>query len=174
MADLQQSERDALLLAIPNILQNLNKSMLYIGASTNRAHWLEEFTQIYQTDVLEIWQPNLEFITKNYKCNTILGDVRTTQLKFYDIIFWWHGPEHIHKNELPTTLNNLENKTNLIVLACPKGSYPQDTIYGNPYEEHLWNIEPEDLNNLGYSTSIIVRKPIPDALLAWKFIKRIN
>ena len=48
----------------------------------------------------------IKYLKKFYE-NVIQGDVREIDKiisKFYDVIVWWHGPEHIEKEKLESTL----------------------------------------------------------------------
>lgn len=70
----------------------------------------------------------------------------------------------------------------MIILGCPQGESQQGPVYGNPYESHLWSVETEYLQNLGFSFTIITDRVYFDKdtetfkkdcnhITAWKEIK---
>lgn len=131
-------------------------TVLYIGATPKRFHGGPELRAFgHEITLLEIWPPNCAAF-ENYGgvAHVICGDVReidTLELPHasYDIGFWWHGPEHVARDELPETLSALEKRCKTVVLGCPWGMYRQGS-HLNPYEVHLCVIYPEDLETLGY------------------------
>jgi len=168
-------DKNALLAAFPNIRNSAGRSMLYIGASAWRAVLLEDFRDWgWRIDVLEIFPVNTAFVAHAYRPRKVIeGDVRQADsllTETYDAVVWWHGPEHIPREDLPATLASLEQHAPLVILSCPVGSAPQGEIYGNPHEAHLWDVYPHDLENLGYSVKAFTRTSpgADDAILAWK------
>ena len=124
-------------------------------------------------DVLEIWEPNIEALQKlNFFNKVIQGDVREIYKyvdQDYDVIFWWHGPEHIKKEELESTLNNIEDlATTMVVLGCPWGDYPQGALEKNPYEVHVSAYQPGDFRDLGYQVEWLPPEGRGGNILAWK------
>ena len=69
--------------------------------------------------------------------NKVQGDVRNiTNVDGlddqYDIVLWWHGPEHVKKEEFADILAQLKSKARLaVVVGCPHGQYRQGASYGN-------------------------------------------
>ena len=86
-------------------------------------------------------------------------------------MFFWHGIEHLHQEEIKPTLKKLERMCKVIVLGLPCGIYEQGPEYGNPFEEHLSAIYPEYLQDLGYKTDVLGK---PDQrgsnIMAWKIL----
>lgn len=134
-------------------------TLLYIGARPDAHSWLPELAQAGHTiTVLEIWPENLEGLKGDSRITRlILGDVREVdQLIFggFDYIFWWHGPEHLEKEQILPTLEKLEGKTRkLVALACPYGVYPQGEHKGNVHETHRCYLYPKDFHSWGYETA---------------------
>jgi hypothetical protein len=171
-------KRKKQLLSIPKILDY--KTLLYIGANPQRLELLDIFYNAgYKIDVLEIFPANVEGlkeINRKEKIfnKIILGDVReideTMTDRKYDIVCWWHGPEHVKKHYFAPTLRQLENLTiHITVLGCPWGKYPQGALYGNEYEKHESSLYPKDFRELGYNVKMI-KKPNKRGsnILAWK------
>ena len=162
-----------LLKAIPDVLDY--KSMLYIGINQVREEMLHLFKERdYDITILEAWKSNVDALKSKYP-NIIWADVRDLdKIKFlprFDIVMWWHGPEHIKERELPKILIELRMKALLyIIIACPWGIYEQGNC-SNPYEEHLAYLYPEFFKELGWQTDTIGKEDVKGSnLLAWKRI----
>jgi len=163
--------------AIPKVYDY--DTLLYIGASPNRFELIDKFFYAgYEIDVLEIFEPNvkaLEVMNRRWKIfkNIMLGDVREVEqiLKHqYDVIVFWHGPEHLGLLDFKPTLRKLEDfALRLLICGCPWGDYPQGPVKGNEHEKHLSSLFPEDFQKLGYKTSTLRNRPGRGSnLLAWK------
>lgn len=165
-------EEESLLKNIPEIIDGNGKKMLYVGASQWRAYLYDNFIIYgYKIDILEIFEPNVLFLREK-GFNVIQGDVCKLDSFIkdnYDVIFWWHGPEHIEKDKLEYTLSRLELFGNLIILGCPSDEVSlQEEVYGNIYEKHLWNPQQSDFEKFGFNTSRIQRTPYSDHITAWR------
>lgn len=150
------------------------KTVLYVGARKFRRDFTNDFRKHnYQIDILEIFDKNFESLKKlKWVNNLIKGDVKNIDKlinKKYDIVFWWHGPEHIYKKELKNTLNKLKKLTNhLVVCGCPYGRYEQGACYGNKWEKHLSYLDIKDFEKNGFETSTLGKKDaLGNNLLAW-------
>ena len=158
------------------------RTVLYVGANKRRQYFLDWFERVGYTRivVLEAFEENAEFLkaeidAKMLAIEVVHGDIRDAGNipgKF-DVAFFWHGPEHLRKDEIEPALKNLEAASKVVVLACPNGVYPQGAEYGNPYEEHLSAIYQQLLEGLGYETDVMGRVGEPSSnILAWKFTGR--
>lgn len=136
-------------------------TLLYIGARPDACAWLTELAEAgHQITLLEIWEMNAKAmhgdkrITNNH---IIVGDVRQVDRMsgHWDYIFWWHGPEHLAKDEIEPTLKALEAKARkLVIYACPWGVYEQAAHQGNSNETHLSYLYPGDLEGWGYEARV--------------------
>lgn len=71
----------------------------------------------------------------------------------FDAIIWLHGPEHITWDDFLRCRFDIESKANkLIIYQAPIGEYPQDDLYGNPYEKHVSTLYSSMFARLGYKT----------------------
>jgi len=119
------------------------------------------------------WRYNVKFLRKiNWINKVILGDVRKIDEiinKHYGVIFWWHGPEHILKEELSKILDKLKNKAKfLVVCGCPLGNVPQEEKFNNPWEKHLSFLYRKDFEKLGFNVDIVGKKNMFGSnILAW-------
>jgi len=135
---LKKERENKLLKMAPNIFGH--KTVLYIGARPDRYDFLMDFVRAgYEVTVLEAYKPNVDYFEKKeWIKNVIFDDVVKLDLNDrYDVIFWWHGPEHIPAEDLEPTLTKLEKVANkLVILGCPWGQVNSRKKYDNPYEKH--------------------------------------
>jgi hypothetical protein len=134
------------------------KSVLYVGARIDRSDFLINFKNSgSKVSILEIHKPNVNYFkTLPWVSEVIEGDVTKFKSKNkYDVVFWWHGPEHVEKSKLADTLKNLESMTKkTIVLGCPWGNVPQGGNYEaeNPYEKHVSYFDVGEFEKFSYKT----------------------
>ena len=83
--------------------------------------------------------------------NLNIKDVDT--LPEADCIMFWHGPEHLLKEEFLEILPKLEDKYRYLIFGMPCGEEPQGSAYGNPFERHISAWEVEEWQNLGYEVT---------------------
>lgn len=111
--------------------------------------------------VLEAYGPNCDVLKTNNKIKSIYNmDVRNiNQLdQKFDAIIWLHGPEHILWNEFLLIKDDIEKLSNYITIyQAPEGEYPQDDIYGNPYERHVQTLYQSMFAELGYETNNFIQ-----------------
>jgi len=158
-------ERPASILRTDPKLQTY-KSVLYIGAKmgTNPkalgymgGRHLSLFKGMDVT-LMDAWLPNVEGLREHFP-KVIHSDIRDylDSGDVYDVVMWWHGPEHIPENELPGILEKIKKLArHIVILGCPNGKYPQGEYGGNPFEVHVSHLNDEFLNNLGYHTETLV------------------
>ncbi|MDT9196034.1 MULTISPECIES: hypothetical protein [unclassified Limnospira] len=143
---------------------NRGKTLLYVGARTDRFDYGKELREAgYKITILEIFDKNVDFLRNiSWLEEVILGDVRTWKShQTYDVVFWWHGPEHIDKKELKPTLSKLEDLAReAVILGCPWGDYPQGHSYGNEHEEHVSAYDGNDFADLGYQVECLLKKDV--------------
>jgi hypothetical protein len=100
----------------------------------------------------------------------------------YDVVFWWHGPEHISEHEIGPTVKGLEQiARELVILACPWGDSklhhaPEGKIPGQRHKAKLYK---HHFRSMGYKVASIGkrdgrnRKPSSAThILAWKWINQ--
>lgn len=169
----KKNREKQLLKCIPTILDY--KTLLYIGARKRMTQMVDLFVAAsYTIDILEIWHPNVASLRDlKYIRRVIEGDIRNIlKMNFtnYDIVMWWHGPEHVHWKELGEILKNLELLANeLTVIACPWGDNFQGQWKSNIHEEHVSSLYPEIFKGFGWKIDTIGEKDVPESnLLAWR------
>ena len=136
-------------------------SVLYIGARSNRFHFGKDFAKKdYEITVMEAYKPNVEaLLGVPFVQEVIEADVRQVHeltLKSFDVIFWWHGPEHVTHDELLRTIPHLENLCiKILVLGCPWRKYAQGAVGGNPFERHLEDYDYDVFESLGFEVECL-------------------
>jgi len=139
------------------------KTVLNVGARTNRFHYGDEFKEAgYEITILEPFKANVDYLrTLPWIHETIQGDVRDLTIFYernqtFDVVFWWHGPEHVIESDLRGVLPELEKISNhLIVLGCPWGHNPQGAEAGNPWERHLGHYTHNIFEDFGYEVECL-------------------
>lgn len=162
---------------IPNLF-TLGKTALYVGATPRRSQMVLELSGAnYDITLLEAFKPNADYYAGHpWFAEVICGDVQNiceiANGRKWDLVVWWHGPEHVDKERLPQTLADLEAVANeMVVLGSPWGQNLHGMVSGNPHSVHQASIDMPDLEKLGYSTSTLGEKDNPGTwchLLAWK------
>ena len=143
------SERLKTLHDIPGLMDS-GGTLLYIGARLpDGLRGIQELRNAgYAVTILEVWPDNVRKLLEA-GFDATQGDVLFDGTRF-DVVFWWHGPEHVEKSELPQVAAGLkEISRRLLVTGCPWGRYEQGEEYGNPHERHVSHLEPEDLTAAG-------------------------
>jgi len=154
---------------------------LYVGASLVAFPYgaPELLAAGRELTILEIWPENVEYYRAHPQIKrAILGDVRyldDLRLPHFDAVFWWHGPEHVKRDEVAGALAGLEALTDYIVCGCPYGLTVQreHEMKGNPYQEHLSGLMPEDFTAHGYTVDTFGAPGgwNTSNILAWKEIR---
>lgn len=158
------------------------KTLLYVGANKDRIEMLDLFHDWgYEIDVLEVWPPNVEELKKLDQQHDIFreiicGDIMDCMLDVhygpYDVVMFWHGPEHIKKKFLSELIFNMERLAkHFVIMAAPIGKYEQGEVNGNPHEIHEGYLYPEDFDDFRYEVDILKRrknKPRGSNMVIWR------
>ena len=170
---------------IPELWANPGR-VLYVGANKRRAYYAKELKEAGATlDLLEIDEGKAKhWRTKDMFSVVEVGDVTSWLVDNpacvgfswdgdYDTAFWWHGPEHVTREQLDDALANLESVVKpggLIVLGCPWGEAPYaDEEHYDEHEQHVGAYYPEDFEQRGYTVFVDgTRDRIESSQIAWK------
>lgn len=163
----------------PDLFTDKHKTVLYIGARNGGFEYGRDFRFAgIKISILEAFEKNVNFLKEiPWLIEVIHGDVRTIKLENkYDIIFWWHGPEHVLAQDLPPTVAKLESACNhIVVMGCPWGKYEQSSnpygSYINPYEVHVSHFDYSIFEIMGYTVECLGTKDVPGSNIT--AIKRI-
>lgn len=115
----------------------------------------------------------------NREYEIIQGDVteidRYISAGNFDLICWFHGPEHISHEKMPTTFNKIKQMCNKgFVTICPFGSYYDGApSQDNVYEDHIQsNLSINDFSEvLDASFFSVGTKDAPDAVIFGYYFK---
>ncbi len=151
----ERSQWQALNTHVPELFRlQPGRAALYVGASVERCYHANELDAAgYSLTLVEAYAPNAQHHKARGLFETVVqGTVQDLpDLPHFDLVMWWHGPEHVERASLPRILAHLEELAPLVVLGCPYGEYRQGAVGGNEYEIHRWSIYPDDLERLGYT-----------------------
>jgi len=133
------------------------KTLLYIGAKGRGGGRHLKMFEGFDITVLEVWENHIALLQKHFD-NVIQADIRdyVDSGDTYDVVMWWHGPEHLPEEELLVVLEKMKKMGKLVILGCPCGESPQGAHLGNPYEVHSSYLQPEFFHALGYNTEALL------------------
>ena len=106
----------------PDIFSGKYKSVLYVGANQKRQHFLQYFQEsnYNQIVLVEAFHENVIHLKEKYEkkfpqiYKVIEGDIRNVEefnLPNFDVVFFWHGIEHLSQDDIQPTLSKLEKIT---------------------------------------------------------------
>lgn len=152
--------------------------VLYIGWHPSITHWSEDGNggdwYIHEIKRLREGRPTAHTIVERHKpyCDALVAhplsstysvrcihaDVarwaRETSERF-DLIIWWHGPEHVSEADLIPTIEALEKIGRCVVLGGPEGKdYYEETSSG---DAHRCVLSRKQFEELGYQTILFDR-----------------
>jgi hypothetical protein len=162
---------------IPDFLDY--KTVLYVGVRRGRMQLLDLFLEAkYEADVVEIWPRNFTYLETLQKEEGLFKNIHCQDIKafaaigkgVFDVVVWWHGPEHMPKADLPAVLENLFKMTGqVLILGCPWGQTEQGGLGGNPNEVHVSSLTVSYFETLGFKTSTLGRENRGGSnILSWK------
>lgn len=108
---------------------------LDVGACDGKWHGL--LGHYLTMDAVEIFEPNITVheLKSKYR-NVYNADIATLEYGWYDLIIFGDVIEHMEIGTAQEVLKTAESRCRDMIVGVPY-LYPQDAIYGNPYEEHL-------------------------------------
>jgi hypothetical protein len=125
-----------------------NTRILFVGTGWENAQYFDWPTTLLKVEptlkisYLEVSDIYIEK-WKNGIFPLIVGDIRNIdkilEINDFDVICWFHGPEHIEQTEMLDTFNKVFSVVKKgIVFACPWGNYYdyQHALNENEYEIH--------------------------------------
>jgi len=145
---------------IDKLVEHKIKSVLNIGYRFDSDRTVQTFMESQNKEfyILEAWKENcVELIKRNITKHIYHGDCKNIEKldRQFDAIIWLHGPEHMIWDDFLKIREKIEAKADkLIIYQAPIGAYPQDSIYGNPYEKHLQTIWPGMFERYGYKVTL--------------------
>ena len=129
----RQDQLEALIPA--HLKDGYGKRMLYVGGHLRYGRNLQMSAYFraagYTIDVIEVFPDNIvQLMNIKWIGRLIEGDVRLFLPYFtYDLVVFWHGPEHLPKEEVPALLDKMKTYANAVIFATPNGHYTQEEVY---------------------------------------------
>lgn len=168
-----------LLRCIPDLFDY--RTLLYIGANAKFHRLVPTFCLAgYTVDVVEPFGPYIEELQRlntkaKYFRRIVQGDARALNAAAgldaqYDVVLWWHGPEHVDQVEVSPILTQMASRARkLAVIGAPHGRMDQEAIDGNEQQRHRWNCMPAAFELSGWTVSTLWPKPhLQSHLIAWR------
>lgn len=108
---------------------------LDVGACDGKWHGL--LGHYLTMDAVEIFEPNIEEHRLRYKYRHVYNcDVLDYHYSWYDLVIFGDVIEHMTVENAQAVLRWARQRCNDMIVGVPF-LYPQEEIYGNPYEEHI-------------------------------------
>ncbi len=162
--------------SVPELLapSDTKRTCLYVGAWPDGCALIPELREAgYKITILEIWPAYVEAVKEMLVDDEeiILGDARTWRADHaYDLVMWWHGPEHARLEDREETLKRLVGwASGCCVVAGPWGLYGQEPIHGNPHQEHVSQLTHKWFADRGWTVATYGTPNMPGGeVVAWK------
>lgn len=110
-----------------------DSKILDVGACDGK--WRNLLPEYTRMDAVERFPPNAEAIAHLYG-KVFCTDVAKLHYGFYDLVIFGDVIEHMEVHEAQMALRYAKRKSRDVLIAVPF-LYPQNEIYGNPYERHI-------------------------------------
>ena len=172
------TEREKTVCTILESIKDPIKSFINVGFhdwQDPRRHWWIKVCENNNIDwsIVEVYKPNVDdAISKGCPKDNIynLNIEDVDSLPDADLLMFWHGPEHLLKDNFLKVLGKLEKKYGFLIFGMPLGEEPQGAAYGNPFEKHISSWSTLEWEELGY-TVIEVHDRIPAHITVHKDLK---
>lgn len=116
---------------------------------------------------VDIWHPHLKRL-RRLNIYDALVHVKIPFLPFrdksFDVSLACEILEHLQKSSGYQLLEELERVSRRLIIVSSRFGWPQEEIYGNPYEKHVSEWYPQELVQLGYSVKIVDVVALPKTL----------
>lgn len=131
-------------------------SMLYVGhRGDTHPWWRTTFADKLarpRLTVLDVLKGNLD-TAEGLADELILGDIRSTPIAGYGLVFWDEGPEHLPKEQSLELLRVWSSQNDHVLISCPWGYQPQGSG-PEDYEFHHWGPQPADFHSIGFNAEV--------------------
>ena len=164
--------------SVPQVLDK--RTCLYVGAWPGGTALIPELRAAgYELTIVEVWAPYVVDLQHEMLPHekVVCSDIRTWEADSkYDLVIWWHGPEHMPIADWEATLEKLDGCARAwCVVAGPWGPYRQPPIDGNPQQEHVAVLEAKWFSARGWNVKTFGRHGIPGGeVVAWRHREKGN
>ena len=145
--------------AISKWIYNIKpKTILDVGCGFGRYGFLcREILEVWQLrykkeewktkiNAIEIFEPFITPMHEYLYDKITIGDIRHMDIADCDLIILGDILEHLPKNDAIALVRRLRKSAQWIIIQSPYGKMKQPAVFGNPAEEHLCELYPEDFN----------------------------
>ncbi len=172
----------SVLTALPEL--QTYRRVLYVGANVDRFQ-LYGLLAGKALHVLEVFKPYVEALRASpaFRLESVIqGNVleadavpEVARLAPFDLLVWWHGPEHVDMDAARALLGPTGGVhrlyTKAILLGCPWGVYKQGAVDANEWQKHRWHPLPDFFLNLGYSVYTVGEPHSKEGhITAWRVV----
>ena len=135
------------------IKDNFPKGSTCLDVGACDGKWATRLNDYLVMDACEAFQPNIanHELAKKYR-RVYWGDIANLEYEHYDLIIFGDVIEHLYIGKAQEVLSYANERCNDLIISVPF-LYPQDEIYGNPWEKHIQDdLTPElfDMRYPGY------------------------
>ena len=117
---------------------------LDVGACDGK--WVKLLGDHFVMDAVEAFGPNAASLPPTYK-RVFVTDIADHDYEWYDLIIFGDVIEHMSVEKAQKVINYAWPRCKDMVIAVPY-QYPQEAIYGNPWEVHIQDdLTPEIFND---------------------------
>lgn len=108
---------------------------LDVGACDGK--WSDLLGDYLIMDAVEIFRPNVEkhHLFRKYR-GVFVGDIAEYRFNWYDLVIFGDVIEHMTVEQAQEVLTYAKGHCHDMIVSVPF-LYPQDAIYGNPWEKHI-------------------------------------
>lgn len=132
------------------------RTCLYIGAHCNGGvSFVPELLHAgYGITVVEAYDKNVDELRAAHAgtMEIVCDDIRTWEPPtLYDMVMWWHGPEHLPKDDFSPAMDKVSAiAQQVVIVGCPFGEMEHGNGDDNPYEIHQAALYPKDFEGHGF------------------------
>ena len=132
---------------------------LDVGACDGK--WSTLLSHQLVMDAVEIWAPNIIEWNLKWKYRNVYNtDVADLEYEWYDLILFGDVIEHMPVDRAQAVLEYAQPRCRDMIIGVPF-NYPQEAIYGNPYEEHIQPDLTPEIFNERYPGYELLCQPVP-------------
>ena len=144
------------------VYQHLAPSSTCLDVGACDGKWANLLNHYLTMDAVEIFKPNIieHGLSARYR-NVFNMDIADLEYKWYDLIIFGDVIEHMTVENAQKVINYARGRCRDMIIGVPF-LYPQDALYGNPYEKHIQDDLTEELFNERYPGFSLLVKPRGD------------
>jgi len=133
-----------------------HETCLDVGACDGK--WFDLLGGYLEMDAIEIYTPNIIEHKLDEKYNAVFNeDIGIFEYEWYDLIIFGDVLEHMTITNAQKVLKYAKDRCRDYLIGIPF-LYPQDELYGNPWERHLQDFLTPEIFNKYYPGHEILYK----------------